>query len=235
MLGRAMGNTDIQYSPQPGLGGSHHLPPYNILYTSPWGPYPNDFLSRDSQMGVPKSPRLGFPRFWGVITLWEDLGLRWGLKKSCSPHRELSNGMLHAICTHGNRVNSWLLVVRSQIVNLTPGHSFGYNLCFRCPNGRCEPILDIHIPRSFHWYKELLKSISLTYAIALWRFRSPPGLQLPKWNSLGVWGFISLHPLTLPAICCATLGVATPLWPSVRMKLTLPKLGTWSPSGLLNL
>jgi hypothetical protein len=26
--------------------------------------------------------------------------------------------------------------------------------------------------------------------------------------------------------------VATPLWPSVRMKLTLPKLGTWSPSGL---
>jgi hypothetical protein len=28
--------------------------------------------------------------------------------------------------------------------------------------------------------------------------------------------------------------VATPLWPSVRMKLTLPKLGTWSPSRLLN-
>jgi hypothetical protein len=28
------------------------------------------------------------------------------------------------------------------------------------------------------------------------------------------------------------LSVATPLWPSVRMKLTLPKLGTWSPPGL---
>ncbi len=28
--------------------------------------------------------------------------------------------------------------------------------------------------------------------------------------------------------------VATPLWPSVRMKLTLPKLGTWSPPGLPN-
>jgi hypothetical protein len=26
--------------------------------------------------------------------------------------------------------------------------------------------------------------------------------------------------------------VTTPLWPSVRMKLTLPKLGTWSPPGL---
>jgi hypothetical protein len=29
-----------------------------------------------------------------------------------------------------------------------------------------------------------------------------------------------------------TYDVATPLWPSVRMKLTLPKLGTWSPPGL---
>ncbi len=28
--------------------------------------------------------------------------------------------------------------------------------------------------------------------------------------------------------------VATPLWPSVKMKLTLPKLGTWSPPGLPN-
>jgi hypothetical protein len=29
-----------------------------------------------------------------------------------------------------------------------------------------------------------------------------------------------------------SLYVATPLWPSVRMKLTLPELGTWSPPGL---
>jgi hypothetical protein len=29
--------------------------------------------------------------------------------------------------------------------------------------------------------------------------------------------------------------VATQLWPSVRLKLTLPKLGTWSPLGLPNL
>jgi hypothetical protein len=28
--------------------------------------------------------------------------------------------------------------------------------------------------------------------------------------------------------------VATPLWPSVRMKLTLLKLGIWSPPGLPN-
>jgi len=38
-----MGNTDTQDSPRPGLGGSHHLPPYSILYTSPPGPHPNGF------------------------------------------------------------------------------------------------------------------------------------------------------------------------------------------------
>jgi hypothetical protein len=32
----------------------------------------------------------------------------------------------------------------------------------------------------------------------------------------------------------ATPTVATPLWPSVRMKLTFPKLGTWSPLRLPN-
>ncbi len=31
-----------------------------------------------------------------------------------------------------------------------------------------------------------------------------------------------------------TFSVATPFWPSVRMKLTLPKLGIWSPPGLPN-
>jgi hypothetical protein len=29
-------NTDSQDSPRPGLGGSHHLPPYNILCAWPW-------------------------------------------------------------------------------------------------------------------------------------------------------------------------------------------------------
>ncbi len=43
VLGRATGNTDTQDSPRLGLGGSHHLPPYSILCTSPWGPHPNGF------------------------------------------------------------------------------------------------------------------------------------------------------------------------------------------------
>ncbi len=37
---------------------------------------------------------------------------------------------------------------------------------------------------------------------------------------------------TIPTQEYISVVVATPLWPNVRMKLTLPKLGTWSPLGL---
>jgi hypothetical protein len=96
-------------------------------------------------LGTPKSklPTLGLPQLWPLIILCADLRLRRGLNQSYSPRQELSNDMSHATCTQGNLINSWLLVVRSQIVNLTPDPSFGHNLCFECPNGSCEPILQI--------------------------------------------------------------------------------------------
>jgi hypothetical protein len=46
-------------------------------------------------------------------------------------------------------------MVGSQIGNLIPDPSFGYNLCFRYPNESCQPILDIYVPRAFQWYKKL--------------------------------------------------------------------------------
>jgi len=113
----------------------------------------SSFLFRDSQVGVPKLPKLGLPQLWGPITLCADLRPRWGLKKSCSPHRTLFNGMWHATCTQGNRVDYWLLMVGSQIANLILNLFFGHNLCFRCPNGWCKPILDIYVSISFQWYK----------------------------------------------------------------------------------
>jgi len=64
-------------------------------------------------------------------------------KTSYSPCQDLSNGMSYAICMQGNRVDFRLLMVRSQTANLIPDLSFGHNLCFRCPNGSCEPISDI--------------------------------------------------------------------------------------------
>jgi hypothetical protein len=69
--------------------------------------------------------------------------LRLGLKENCNPCQELSNNMWHATCTQGNRVDSQLSVFGSQTANLALNLSFGHNLCFKCPNDSCEPILDI--------------------------------------------------------------------------------------------
>jgi hypothetical protein len=106
---------------------------------------------------VPKSRQRGLPGLWSPITLRAGLGSKCGLKKSCSSRRELSNGMWHVVCSQVNRVDFQLLVVGSQIVNLTLGLSFAHNLCFRCPNEPCEPILDIYTSIAFQWYKELFE------------------------------------------------------------------------------
>jgi hypothetical protein len=50
-------------------------------------------------------------------------------------------------------------MVECQIANLTPCLSFGRNLCFKCPNGSCEPILDIYVSMDFQWYKEIFKPL----------------------------------------------------------------------------
>ncbi len=156
MLGWTTSNLDSQDSPRPGLGGIHHLPPYNILCASSRSPHPNGILSRDSQVGVLKSPKLGLPRLWGPIMSRADLGLRWDLKQSCSPRWDIFNGILHTTFTQGNWGDFWLLMVGNQIGNLIPNPSFGHNLCLKCPNASCEPILNIYVPRNFQWYKEIL-------------------------------------------------------------------------------
>jgi len=128
VLKRTTGNTDTQDSPRPGLGGSHHLPLYCILCTSPRGPHPNGFslpgLPRDSRVGVPKSRQPRLPGLWSPITSREDLGSKCSLKKSCSSRRELSNGMWHVVCSQVNRVDSRLFMVGSQTGNLTPDPFF---------------------------------------------------------------------------------------------------------------
>jgi hypothetical protein len=113
--------------------------PYNILCASPRGPHPNGILSWDSQVKVPKLPKLGFSRLWGPITLHEDFRLRWSLKQSCSSCWEFSSSMLHTTCTQGNQVNSWLLVVENQTAHSTPGPSFSHNLCCKFQMGHASP------------------------------------------------------------------------------------------------
>jgi len=69
--------------------------------------------------------------------------------------------------------NSQLLVVGSQIVNLTPGFSFCYNLCYRCPNGSCKPIFDIYTSIAFQLYRKLPNA----------RFFGPCDRTLKFWES----------------------------------------------------
>ncbi len=90
--------------------------------------------------------------------------------------------MSHSTCTHQNRVDSWLLVVRNQTANFTPSPSFGHNLSCKCSNGSYEAILDIYTSRPFQRYKEHLDV--LTPAIALWIFGSPKGLPSPIFGNV---------------------------------------------------
>jgi len=92
-------DTDSQNSPWLGLGAGHRLPPYSILCAWPQGQHPTVILSWDSQVGVPKFSKLGLLWLWRPITLCADLLLRWDLKQSYSPRREVFNGMLHVTCT----------------------------------------------------------------------------------------------------------------------------------------
>jgi hypothetical protein len=74
--------------------------------------------------------------------------------QSCSPHRDLSNAMLHTQIGCWEEVNSRILVVGNQTDNLTPGPSSAHNLGCRCPNGQCEAIFNIYVSRPFHtWPK----------------------------------------------------------------------------------
>jgi hypothetical protein len=103
--------------------------------------------------------------------------LRWNLKQSCSPRRELSNCVSHSTCTHRVRVDSWFLVVGSQNASLTPGLSFCHNLCYRCPNGSCEPIFDIDTLIAFQWYKERFHARCFdpcNWTLKFWESRRAP-------------------------------------------------------------
>jgi hypothetical protein len=131
-------------------------------------------------MGVPKFPKLGLPQLWGPIILCANLRLKWGLKKRYSPCLDLFNSVLQAPCTRRNRVDSWLLVVENQTANLTLGLSFGHNLCFRCPNGLCNPILDIYVSIDFQWYKELFNTMGFYPCKRPLKIQESTGTPTPK-------------------------------------------------------
>ncbi len=168
---------DLLDSPRPGLGGSHHLPPYSILCSSSPHLHPNGYFSQDSQNGVPKLSRFGFLGLWVFIISRPKFGSGRGLNQSCSFPQELSNRVLHFTCTHWDRVDSRLLVGGSQTASLTPGPSFNHKLCCRCPNGSCKVILDIYTSRPFQRYKERLNARCFdpcNCALSFWESQRTP-------------------------------------------------------------
>jgi hypothetical protein len=187
--------------------------------------------SRDSRAGVPKSRPAGLPGLWSPITLRADLGSKCGLKQSCRSRRELSNGMSHVVFSQVFLVYSRLLVVGSQNWQTpgssTPGVSFGHNLCFRCPNEQCEPILDIYASRDFHWYKERHEPLRFDPSNRSLKFRDSIGTPSPKAGvTLGVWGFTPSHFPTLPRVPNVTPGLPFGPHPCNPFALVAsPKLG----------
>ncbi len=180
-------------------------------------------------MGVPKFPQLGLLWLWRPITLHEDLQLRWGLGQSYSRRWEFLNGMLHTNYMQGNRGDSWLLMVKSQIPNLTPDLFFVYNLCVKCPNGSCEPILDIYVLGPLQWYKRLFNLMDFDPCNYSLKIRESIWTLTPKVGAyLGVWGFMPSHSLTLPGAWNVTLGLH--IWPIPSQALALVaslRLGLW--------
>jgi hypothetical protein len=133
----------------------------------------------------------------GVLGLWElitpdcRVWSRRGLNRSCSPRRDLSNAVLQSQIGFWEEVDSRLLVVGSQIVNLTLGPSFAHNLGCRCPNGRCEAILGIYASRPFQWHQEHFNERSFgpfCRTLNIRESRRTPSPQLWEcWASPHIW------------------------------------------------
>jgi hypothetical protein len=100
--------------------------------------------------------------------------------------------MSHIAYTQWNRVDSWLLVVRNQIANLTSSLSFCHNLCYRCPNDSSKPNFDMYILIAFLWYKERLNARCFdpwNWTLKFWESRKIHNDALPSHGVKPNWGF----------------------------------------------
>ncbi len=118
-------------------------------------------------------------------------------------------------------------MLETQIVNLTFNLSFDHNLCFRCPNGQCKPILNVYVSIDFQWCKGIFKSMGFDSCNCTLKIRESIGTPTPMLGvHLGMWGFIPSHSLALPGACNIILGL--PSWPTTLQALALimnPRLG----------
>jgi hypothetical protein len=140
--------------------------------------------------GTPKVESRNCPGF-GLLGLWDILASRSGLRsgrglnQTCNPLRELSNAVLHSPSAHRERVDSRLLVVRSQTASLTLGPSFAHNLGCWCPNDQCEAISNIYTSRPFQWHREHPKARCFSPCCRTLKIRE--SRRAPNPQLWGVW------------------------------------------------
>jgi hypothetical protein len=137
--------------------------------------------------------------------------------------------MWHTTYTQGNQGNSLLLVVKSQIGNLTPDLSFGHNLCFKYPKGPCEPILDIYVSKNFQWYNFFFNVMSFVPYNCPLKIRESIVSPTPKVGAhLRMCGFIPSHFPIFPGTWNVTLKLHSWLTPLQALALVAsPRLRLW--------
>jgi hypothetical protein len=151
--------------------------------------------------GILKFSKLRFLPFWTPITSCANLQLKWGFKKSCSLHQDLSNYMCHTPYTYVNQGDSLLLMVESQIDTLSHGPSFGHNLCCKYSNVYCSPILNIFVLRTFQRYKKVINLMSFDLPNHSLKIQVSIRTPTPKMGvHLGMCGLIPSHFPTLPKV-----------------------------------
>jgi hypothetical protein len=131
-------NTNSQDSPWPGLGGSHHLPPYSIICVWPWALHSNVILCRNSQIGNPKIPKMGTLATLEAHNFVCRPSIEVGSQSKLWP---LLKAFQRYVARHLHiRKSRRFLTFSGQESNFP---SFDHNLCFKYPNGSYKPILDI--------------------------------------------------------------------------------------------
>ncbi len=159
----------------------------------------------------------------GPITLRADLRLKWGQKQSYNSRQQLSNNMSYAICMQGNRKDSWLLVVRSQIGNLTPDPSFGHNLCLSVQMGHASPFQTSKFQELSNDIRNSLIQWVLTFAMALWKLSyTPKSMRCDSRASL------LARTLTSPCLGCEPKARVATHFAKVIERLKMMNKYTWS-------
>ncbi len=106
-------------------------PPSPLQYTMclTTRPTPKCHFVSGLPSGSPEIPKVGTSMTLGAHNFVCKPPIEMKSKTQFSPRQELSNGMSHATWMQRDQGDSQLLVVGSQIANLTFDLSFGHNLC----------------------------------------------------------------------------------------------------------